>query len=52
MTVRTSTRVKAGRHEAVAAALRLLIKETFDREAGGVPRKSLIPEIRTAAATR
>jgi len=45
MTVRTATRVKPGRHETVAAALRLLIKETFDREAAGTPRKSLIPDI-------
>jgi moderate conductance mechanosensitive channel len=52
MTIRTATRVKAGRHDAVAAALRLLITETFDREAGGVPRKSLIPERNAAAASR
>lgn len=45
MTVRTSTRVKPGRHETVAAALRFLIKETFDRQAPGAPRKTLIPEI-------
>ena len=31
MTVRTSTRVLPGRHEDVAAALRLLIKETLNR---------------------
>lgn len=43
MTVRTSTRVGPGRHEAVAAAMRLLIKETFDRQAAGTPRKTLIP---------
>lgn len=49
MTVRTATRVKPGRHEPVAAALRLMIKETFDREARGVPRKSLIPEISMAS---
>lgn len=48
MTVRTTTRVKPGRHETVAAALRLLIKETFDREAAGMPRKSLIPDIPAA----
>ena len=45
MTIRTSTRVKPGRHEAVAAALRLLIKETFDRQARGVSRKGLIPRL-------
>jgi len=31
--VRTSTRVVPGRHETVAAALRLLIKETTHRQA-------------------
>jgi small conductance mechanosensitive channel len=44
MTVRTSTRVKPGRHEPAAAALRLAIKEAFDRQAIGAPRKGLIPE--------
>jgi len=44
LTVRTSTRVKPGRGESVAAALRLMIKETFDRQASGAPRKALIPE--------
>jgi moderate conductance mechanosensitive channel len=43
MIVRTATRVKPGRHEAVAAALRLQIKELFDRQAAGAPRKSLVP---------
>jgi moderate conductance mechanosensitive channel len=42
MTIRTATRVRAGHHEAVAAALRLFINETFDRQAVGVPRKTLI----------
>jgi small-conductance mechanosensitive channel len=46
MTVRTSTRVKPGRHEAVEAALRLLIKEMFDRQATGAPRKTLVPSQR------
>jgi small-conductance mechanosensitive channel len=46
MTVRTSTRVRAGRHEATAAALRLLIKETFDRRAAGGSRKALIADTR------
>jgi small conductance mechanosensitive channel len=45
MTVRTSTRVRPGRHEAVAAALRLAIKEAFDGSGTGAPRKGLIPEI-------
>jgi small conductance mechanosensitive channel len=43
MTVRTSTRVKPGRHEGVAAALRLQIKEMFDRQAPAAPRNTLIP---------
>ena len=30
MTIRTSTRVRPGQHESTAAALRLLINETFD----------------------
>jgi small-conductance mechanosensitive channel len=46
MTVRTSTRVRAGRHEAAAATLRLLIKETFDRRASGGSRKALIGDAR------
>jgi small conductance mechanosensitive channel len=41
MTIRTSTRVRPGQHEATAAALRLLINETFDRQADGA-RKTLI----------
>ncbi len=45
MTVRTSTRVKPGSHEAVAAALRLAIKEGFDQlDAIDAPRTSLVPE--------
>ena len=44
MTIRTSTRVKPGRHEVVAAALRLRIKEIFDAHAGGALRKTLIPD--------
>jgi moderate conductance mechanosensitive channel len=43
MTVRTSTRVKPGRHDAAAAALRLAIKEAFDRRAAGMPRRGLVP---------
>jgi small conductance mechanosensitive channel len=49
MTVRTSTRVKPGRHEAVAANMRLLIKEMFDRQAAGSPRKTLVPAPREPA---
>jgi moderate conductance mechanosensitive channel len=45
MTVRTSTRVRPGSHEAVAAALRLAIKEGFDQlDAVDAPRTSLVPE--------
>jgi moderate conductance mechanosensitive channel len=42
MTVRTSTRVMPGRHEAVAAALRLAIKEGFDVQVLRAPRKGLV----------
>jgi small conductance mechanosensitive channel len=42
MTVKTSTRVRPGHHERLAAALRLLINETFDAESGA--RISLIGE--------
>ena len=42
LTVRTSTRVRPGRHEGVAIQLRLVIKEAFDREAEGA-RTALIP---------
>lgn len=44
MTVRTSTKVKPGRHDAAAAALRLAIKEAFDRRSAGTPRRLLVPE--------
>jgi hypothetical protein len=45
MTVRTSTRVKPGSHDAIAAALRLAIKEAFDqRSTVSAPRTSLVPE--------
>jgi moderate conductance mechanosensitive channel len=43
MTARTSTRVRPGCHETVAAALRLLIKEAFDQQADGADRTTLIP---------
>ena len=42
MTIKTSTRVRAGHHETVAAALRLFINETFGAQSG--PRTSLIGE--------
>ena len=53
MTVRTSTRVRPGRHEAAAAAIRLAIKEAFDHEADGESRKALVPEtmVQMRAAT-
>jgi small conductance mechanosensitive channel len=43
MTIRTSVRARPGRHESVAAELRLVINELFDRQSGGAPRKTLIP---------
>jgi small conductance mechanosensitive channel len=53
MTVRTSTRVRPGRHEVAAAAIRLAIKEAFDQQADGESRKALVPEtmVRAQAAT-
>ena len=45
MTIRTSTRVRPGRHESTAAALRLLINETFERETEGGARKTLIGDM-------
>jgi small conductance mechanosensitive channel len=51
LTVRTSTKVKPGRHETVAATLRLMLKQAFDREAGSDPRAGLIPVIRPAHTT-
>jgi hypothetical protein len=44
MTVRTSARVKPGRHDIVAAQLRLLINDIFGRQTAGAPRKTLIPD--------
>jgi small conductance mechanosensitive channel len=38
MTVRTLTKVRPGRHEAVAASLRFIIREVFGHNAVGVPR--------------
>ena len=44
MTVRTSTRVRPGRHEAAAAALRFSIKEACDQRADGrTLRRELVP---------
>jgi small conductance mechanosensitive channel len=44
MTVRVAARVRPGRHDPVAAALRLLIKERFDRNVESGPRTTLIGE--------
>ena len=44
MTVRTSTRVRPGRHDKAAAALRLAIKEAFDDRSVGLPRTALVPQ--------
>jgi moderate conductance mechanosensitive channel len=52
LTVRTATRVKPGRHESVAAALRLMLKQAFDREAGNAPRSGLIPIVHTPESAR
>jgi moderate conductance mechanosensitive channel len=49
MTVRTPTRVRPGRHEAVAAALRFFMKEIFDQEAGDVRRQTLVAQRRESA---
>jgi small conductance mechanosensitive channel len=52
MTVRTSTRVRPGANEHVAAALRMAIKEEFDRCAvDEEPRGSLIPNAVRARST-
>ena len=50
MTIRTSTRVKPGYHGAVAAAMRLLIRDAFEMEGGESLRRSLIPARWTPAA--
>ena len=50
MTVRTSTRVKPGRHEGAAGALRIAIKEAFDRRSAATSRKALVPERLLSAA--
>jgi small-conductance mechanosensitive channel len=51
LTIRTSTRVKPGRHDAAAAALRFSIKETFDRRALGTSRRGLVPVEFAAVST-
>jgi moderate conductance mechanosensitive channel len=49
MTIRTSVKVRPGRHEVVAAQWRLVLKEAFDQLAqAGAPRKGLVPEIPSA----
>jgi len=42
LTVRTCTRVQPGRHGSVAAAMRMLIKESFDRQGRGLGRHTLV----------
>ena len=44
MTIRTSTRVRPGHHEAIATALRLFINETFEAQSRGLARTTLIGE--------
>jgi small conductance mechanosensitive channel len=44
MALRTSTRVRPGCHEVTSAALRLAIKEAFDRWSAVSPRKTLVPD--------
>jgi hypothetical protein len=51
LTVRTATRVEPGRHESVAATLRLMLKQAFDREAGDTPRAGLVPIVRASQET-
>lgn len=49
LTIRTTMKVRPGRHDAVAAAWRLVLKEAFDAAARpGSPRKGLVPDIRPA----
>jgi small conductance mechanosensitive channel len=50
MTIRTTTRVKPGRHEAAEAELRFEIKEAFDRRADGTGRFGLVPSKLAAPA--
>jgi moderate conductance mechanosensitive channel len=44
MTIRTSTRVRPARQDTIAAALRLLINESFEGQFADVPRKTLISD--------
>jgi moderate conductance mechanosensitive channel len=44
MTIRTATRVRPGHHEAIAAALRHFINETFEAQSHDAARKTLIGE--------
>lgn len=49
LTIRTSIKVRPGRHDAVATRWRLVLKEAFDAAAvPGTPRKGLVPDIRPA----
>jgi hypothetical protein len=52
MTVRSSTCVNPGRHDAAATALGLSIKEAFERRAAGTARRGFVPvELVSATAT-
>jgi small conductance mechanosensitive channel len=47
LTIRTTVKVRPGRHDAVAARWRLLLKEAFDATANpGAARKGLVPDVR------
>ncbi|HEX3135869.1 MAG TPA: mechanosensitive ion channel domain-containing protein [Planctomycetota bacterium] len=49
LSIRTSVKVRPGRHDAVANRWRLVLKEAFDATAvPGAVRKGLVPEIRPA----
>jgi moderate conductance mechanosensitive channel len=49
LTIRTSIKVRPGRHDAVANQWRMVLKEAFDAAAvPGTARKGLVPELRPA----
>ena len=49
MTVRTLTRVRPGRHEAVAAAFRFFIREVLNEKATGAQRPILVGDTRAGS---
>jgi small conductance mechanosensitive channel len=49
MTVRTLTRVRPGRHEAVAAAFRFFIREVLNEKATGTQRQILVGDTRVGS---